>query len=248
MPPPSFATEAFAQQLSDLVKDSRLDTETLETCIQHVFYETGRTAHERHVCRTEQWVRQSFLGRGAYGTVHLENGEELDYARELEAIAKFSNRNNIMVVNKGPDWFVKIADFSISKRRQQDVTTYHTLQHGTLGFAAPEVFGFASDKKYTFSIDMWSLGAVAYRILTNSIPFPTIADLSAYVFQKKGFPTTMFESCQVSKTAQDFIATLMAPNPQDRLTATTAGQHVWLSGRPSSFIEQNVIRYRHHAL
>ncbi|KAK7965794.1 kinase-like domain-containing protein [Apiospora aurea] len=332
MPPRPFATAtSSAQQLSDLVKDSRLETQTLQTCTQHVFYETGRTAHERHVRRTEQWVRQRFLGQGAYGIVHLEksmagdgekerlravkeikkhigSGEELDYARELEAIAKFSNYKyahcfvtshgwfetnesvfiameylahgdlqqhltrplseieakqitaqvleglqymhengfvhrdlkpgNIMVVNKGPPWFVKIADFGISKRRQQDVTTLHTLQRGTLGFAAPEVFGFGSDKKYTFSVDMWSLGAVAYRILTQSTPFPTIADLSAYVFKQKGFPTALFEAHKVSETAQNLIAALMMPDPQDRLTATTAAQHEWLSGTPSSFIGQ----------
>lgn len=115
MPPRPFATATSpAQQFSDLIKDSRLETETLQTCTQHVFYETGRTAHERHVRRTERWVRQRFLGQGAYGIVHLEksmagdgekerlravkeikkhvgSGGELDYARELEAIAKFSN-------------------------------------------------------------------------------------------------------------------------------------------------------------
>lgn len=143
-----------------------------------------------------------------------------------------------MVVNKGPPWFVKIADFGISKRRQEDVTTLHTLQRGTLGFAAPEVFGFGSDKKYTFSVDMWSLGAVAYRILTQSTPFPTIADLSAYVFKHTGFPKALFEAHSVSEMAQNLIVALMIPDPQDRLTATTAGQHEWLSGTPSSFIGQ----------
>ncbi|KAK6835190.1 hypothetical protein PG987_009884 [Apiospora arundinis] len=266
------------------------------------------------------------LGRGAYGIVYLEKcitdntdghkqrrravkevlkcvatGEELDYVRELEAIAKFSNPNyahcfvtsqgwfetndtvfitmeylvngdlqryltqplpevearqitaqvleglrymhennfvhrdlkptNIMVVNKGPDWFVKIADFGISKRRQQDVTTLHTLQRGTFGFAAPKVFGFARHSPYTFSVDMWSLGAVAYRMLTNATPFPTMADISEYVFQQIEFPTALLETHQVSKTGVDLILALMASNPKDRLTAVSAGRHEWLSGR-----------------
>ncbi|KAK8008010.1 calcium/calmodulin-dependent protein kinase [Apiospora marii] len=318
----SFTAAISAHKFSDLVKDSRLETEILDLCTQHVFYETGRTAHDRRVRRTEQWVRQRFLGCGAYGTVHLEKcimgggqqetlravkeikkcivaEEELDYARELETIAKFSNHNgwfeskdsvfiameylahgdlqryltralpevearqiisqvleglqymhengfahrdlkpsNIMVVNKGPDWFVKIADFGISKRRQQDVTTLHTPQRGTIGFAAPEVFGFASNIKYTFSVDMWSLGAVAYRILTKCNPFPTIANLTAYVYKKEEFPTALLESYQVSQTARDLIVMLLAAEPQDRPTAIMAGQHEWLSGSPSSFIEQ----------
>lgn len=136
-----------------------------------------------------------------------------------------------MVVNKGPDWFVKIADFGISKRRQQDVTTLHTLQRGTFGFAAPEVFGFARHSPYTFSVDMWSLGAVAYRMLTNATPFPTMADISEYVFQQIEFPTALLETHQVSKTGVDLILALMASNPKDRLTAVSAGRHEWLSGR-----------------
>ncbi|KAK8137469.1 hypothetical protein PG984_002962, partial [Apiospora sp. TS-2023a] len=320
----------LALQLSDLVQDSKLETETLDSYTQHIFYETGRTAHQRRVRRSEKWVRQRFLGRGSYGTVHLErcitgdeqeerlravkeikkyivSGEELDYARELEAIAKFSNHNyahcfvtsqgwfetnesvfivmeyladgdlqryltrplpeteakniisqvleglqymhdngfahrdlkpsNIMVVTSGPDWFVKIADFGISKRRQQDVTSLHTLRRGTFGFAAPEVFGFMPDSTYTFSVDMWSLGAVAYRILTNCIPFPTLADLSAYMMGQAMFPSTSFRLHNVSMIAQDFIMTLMATDPKERLTATTASMHQWLSETTTSLTQ-----------
>lgn len=119
--PSPAATPILAQQFSDLVKDSKLETEILESYTQHVFYETGRTAHERRVRRSEKWVRQRLLGRGAYGIVHLEkcitedtkherlravkeiekyvHGEELDYTRELEAIAKFSNYNVSMVLH-----------------------------------------------------------------------------------------------------------------------------------------------------
>lgn len=99
--------------LSDLVRDSRIDTEFLESCVQHVFHEAGRSAGSRRVRREERWVRQEpLLGRGRYGEVYLEKcheggielsraikivkkfvvvGEELDYARELEAIMKFSH-------------------------------------------------------------------------------------------------------------------------------------------------------------
>ena len=59
-----------------------------------------------------------------------------------------------MVVTKGPNWFVKIADFGISRRRHQDVTTLLTLKRGTLGFAAPEALDDESDVTYSFSVDM----------------------------------------------------------------------------------------------
>jgi hypothetical protein len=99
--------------LSDLVHDSRLETEIFTNYIKHVFYVSGWSARERHVRKEERWVRDQFLGQGAYGVVYRERcdqdenniklravkqirkfavpGKELDYTRELEAIIKFSN-------------------------------------------------------------------------------------------------------------------------------------------------------------
>jgi hypothetical protein len=98
--------------ISDLVRDSKIDTEFLGSYIQHVFHEAGQSADKRLVRREERWVRQGYLGQGAYGTVYLEQrdgqgttevravkevkkcivvGQELDYFRELEAIMKFSH-------------------------------------------------------------------------------------------------------------------------------------------------------------
>lgn len=99
--------------ISDLVRDSKIETEFLDSCFQHVFYDTGASAKQRRMRREERWVRRNFVGRGAYGSVYLEQcvigtsqklravkeikksvvpGQELDYLRELEAVAKFSHQ------------------------------------------------------------------------------------------------------------------------------------------------------------
>jgi hypothetical protein len=99
------------QRLLDLVHDSKIDTELLGTCTKHVFYISGCSPRERRICTEERWIRDGFLGQGAYGVVYKEKledsevnklravkeirkrvaGEELDYTRELEAIVKFSH-------------------------------------------------------------------------------------------------------------------------------------------------------------
>ncbi|VUC30281.1 unnamed protein product [Clonostachys rosea] len=259
------------QRLPDLVYDSKLETYIQGDCTEHVFYEPGRSLRERQKRRVESWEREHRLGNGSFGVVYREKlrghgrpiyravkkiskrvveGEDLDYIRELEAIAKFSHRRyshcfvrsegwfelddavfitmeylehgdlqkyltrpfseaeaapivaqvleglqfmhssgfvhrdlkpgNIMVVEKGPSWYVKIADFGISKRRQQGVTTLHTMQRGTLGFAAPEVLGMDNDTEspvtsYDFSVDLWSLGAVTFYLVTNMMAFASSA-------------------------------------------------------------------------
>lgn len=99
--------------LSDLVRDSKIETRCLDShVVEHVLYETGRSARRRRVPKTERWTKGRQLGQGTFGTVHLQTcrdgdrdrlraikevkkfvvvGQELDYTRELEAIMKFSN-------------------------------------------------------------------------------------------------------------------------------------------------------------
>ncbi|KAI0148960.1 kinase-like domain-containing protein [Pestalotiopsis sp. NC0098] len=305
--------------LSDLVHDSKIETQLVGSCIQHTFYDTGSSAKQRRVRREERWVRQKFVGQGAYGRVYLEQcetggssrlravkeikksvtiGEEIDYVRELEAVAKFSHQKyahcfvqshgwfeledsifvsmeylhsgdlqrylqnplpeseakqitaqvlegltymhengfvhrdlkpgNIMVVTRGPDWFVKITDFGISKRRLEDVTTLHTMQRGTIGFVAPEVLELLPNDSYTFSVDMWSLGAVVYRIITNATAFRSVAELFKFANGISPFPSYTLEEIGTSQEAQDFVVNLMRSDPRERLTAASATIHPWI--------------------
>lgn len=40
--------------------------------------------------------------------------------------------------SRGPDWWVKVSDFGISKRVEEDLTALRTLT-GALDFLAPEI-------------------------------------------------------------------------------------------------------------
>lgn len=138
-----------------------------------------------------------------------------------------------MVVTKGPDWFVKVADFGISKRRRQDCTITLTHQRGTLGFAAPEQLGLFQDEdgntgSSSFGGDMWSLGAVAYKLLTNSTPFPNLMNLVSYVSGTGHFPTESLQANGVSEEGQDLLLSLMSPKPHDRPSAEACSNHPWI--------------------
>jgi hypothetical protein len=99
-------------RLPDLVLDSRLRTEFRDSITIHSYLEID-DAGGRY-SREEYWTRDQFLGRGGFGQVRLERcatkgtmegslravkiinkpldpSESLDFNRELEAIAKFSN-------------------------------------------------------------------------------------------------------------------------------------------------------------
>lgn len=112
-----FSRSVRSQQSSDLVRDSKLETYFLNEEVQHISYVSNLRTRQRRVKKETRWRRRENLGAGAYGCVWLEEcyeGEkdevgavravkeisrvidgrpQLDYERELEAIAKFSHAN-----------------------------------------------------------------------------------------------------------------------------------------------------------
>jgi hypothetical protein len=103
-------------RLPDLVRDSRLETPIFDSRITvHDYEESGDTPQDRLVRRREEWEREARpIGRGGFSLVWLEKCTKgntaqayrvlkeismtdsrtrtADYVRELEAIAKFSQR------------------------------------------------------------------------------------------------------------------------------------------------------------
>lgn len=133
-----------------------------------------------------------------------------------------------MVVESGPDWWVKIADFGISKRRR-DATMLQTLQRGTLGFAAPEAIGIGVggniENCYSDAIDLWSLGAVVFYALTKFRAFPDFKELAQYCTGAE-FPEERLQ--HVSVKGREFITALMSLQPEARPSAVNALQHPWM--------------------
>jgi len=150
------------------------------------------------------------------------------------------------VKSKGPDWWVKIADFGVSKRAEEDLTALRTFT-GTKDFIAPEILGLLDDNsvssgdEYTVAIDIWSLGGIVFHALTGNLPFPRYSEpliaksLRAYIKGSSPFPVDVLQEHSVSKEGCDFLKRLMAPIPKDRLTAKDALSHVWVEPpKPSS--------------
>lgn len=108
----------MAVNSTDLVLDSKLDTEFLDGCVRHARYTRGFSSRERQIRVEETWDIKKTLGRGTYGVVRYERrrptaaadpespsqvravkvisktitgDNRWDYMKELEAIVKFSH-------------------------------------------------------------------------------------------------------------------------------------------------------------
>lgn len=138
----------------------------------------------------------------------------------------------MLVVCKGPDWWVKIADFGISKRATEGLTVLHT-QTGTPAFAAPEVLGYfqpngTSNDSYTNAVDIWSLGVIVFLILTSKALFNDQRRLGQYVAGSFPFPLNVLLANKVSSQGCDFVRSLLASKSEDRPTVKECLHSPWL--------------------
>lgn len=159
---------------------------------------------------------------------------------------------NILVFQRGSSWWVKIADFGISKRVEAS-TALRTMEIGTKGFMAPEILGLycpddfdetaleadevAHDAlAYTRAIDLWALSEITHRMLTHKPAFITKGRLWAYVTKGTPFSVNELENAGASVHGINFVQGTMAASPNKRLTAMDAMNHVWLESH--EFIDE----------
>jgi len=99
-----------SSRLPDLVRDSRLDTEFRNGLTIHSYTASG--AHRRIEKERVHWEKVKEIGKGGFGSVHLETRRgshaseqpevravkhirqvnHQNWVHELEAVAKFSNK------------------------------------------------------------------------------------------------------------------------------------------------------------
>ncbi|KAJ5682923.1 kinase-like protein [Penicillium macrosclerotiorum] len=162
---------------------------------------------------------------------------------------------NIFVVTAGPDWWVKIGDFGISKRIDDGQTALRTI-NGTPGFIAPEIVAQLFDVanwanfSYTLAVDLWSLGVICFFMLTGRLPFHKTYDLMTYFrgdMRGSDIFSDIHDDHKISKEASSFMKTLLAAQPTNRGRVAGALSHVWLQGLklsplPSGSIHTETLR------
>ncbi|KAJ5820542.1 hypothetical protein N7474_006133 [Penicillium riverlandense] len=180
----------------------------------------------------EQGDLQKHLGRPLPERECKQITHQLLEGLEQLHVNGFAHRDlkpaNIFVVRSSPNWWVKIGDFGISKR-VNDESTFLRTAVGTPGFVAPEVLeSDEPDAHYDYKVDIWSLGVIAHYAITTTLPFREKAHLRSYL-QDSFFPTSALISQGVSLECRDFIIKgLLAATATSRLSASDALRHQWL--------------------
>ena len=104
---------------------------------------------------------------------------------------------------------------------------------------APEVyhmFDFGSSRKtYTSKADCWSLGVILYQLLNGHIPKRDAIMLGE---------VTGAMSEVISREAKDLIVGLLRRDPEKRLSADEALQHIWFQSDSEVITEAKNIIYK----
>lgn len=104
-----------------------------------------------------------------------------------------------------------LTDFGLSKVTSEDDPS-HSLT-GTAQYMAPEIL---KGENYGFAVDWWSLGCVAFDLLTGSPPFTGNNNkkiMDKIISSKKNLKFPFY----LSQDAKDFLRKLLQANPNKRM-------------------------------
>lgn len=153
----------------------------------------------------------------------------VEYLHSLNIVHRDLKPENILLKNKTTRE-IKLCDFGLSK--VFDTAEMNGTLCGTPGYVAPEIL---FENSYGKPVDMWSIGVIAYVLLSGHAPFysENLQKLFAQIKRAQyDFSDDEWEG--VSDEAKDFIIKLLVLDPSKRLTARQALHHPFLSGRSTT--------------
>uniref|UniRef100_A0A8D0LCK1 Serine/threonine-protein kinase 17B n=1 Tax=Sphenodon punctatus TaxID=8508 RepID=A0A8D0LCK1_SPHPU len=131
---------------------------------------------------------------------------------------------NILLSSLSPLGDVKIVDFGMSRKVENTSELREIV--GTPEYQAPEVLNY---DPITSATDIWSIGVIAYMLLTHESPFVGGDKQETYLnISQVNVDYSEETFASVSQLARDFIQKLLVKNPEERPTAEACLSHSWL--------------------
>jgi len=156
--------------------------------------------------------------------------EALDFIHERNIAHLDIKPQNIVLMGQFPNCEIKLCDLEVARVIKEDEEIREII--GTPDYVAPEILSMES---ITLSADIWSLGVVAYVLLTGFSPFGGDTDqetLRNITTATLDFPPELFEG--VSDLAKEFISLCLVRDATQRPTVKECLSHTWLSLEPPS--------------
>jgi len=129
---------------------------------------------------------------------------------------------------------VKLTDFGSAR----EVKSMTPSVAGTINYMAPEIIRNMRGAENTCnsSVDIWSIGVVAYMMLCGVNPFENNSKACQNIMNRIisgsfDFPSPQWDS--IPKHCKDFIKLCLVVDPKQRATAAELLKHPWIIGSVS---------------
>jgi len=150
--------------------------------------------------------------------------EAISYIHGLGIIHRDLKPENLLYY-RDKDSKIMITDFGLAKVEDNEV---QKTACGTPGYVAPEVLKL---KSYGKPVDCWAIGVITYILLCGYPPFYHEDDQELYIQIMNAdyeFDSPYWD--QISKSAKEFVSSLMQLNPEKRNTCEASLSHKWICG------------------
>ena len=154
------------------------------------------------------------------------------YLAEIALVIDFLHKNKIIYRDLKPenvliasDGHIKICDFGLCKIMFDEDTTGSVC--GTKAYMAPEI---EKEDDYSYSVDWFSYGVIAFFLITGYHPFDEKSDKKEDHKIKVKNKLPYFNQRLFTKEATDFISKLLELNPSNRLCGSDIFNHIFFKG------------------
>eukprot|EP01025_Chloroclados_australasicus_P014000 TRINITY_DN1654_c0_g2_i3.p1 TRINITY_DN1654_c0_g2~~TRINITY_DN1654_c0_g2_i3.p1 ORF type:complete len:450 (-),score=53.30 TRINITY_DN1654_c0_g2_i3:410-1759(-) len=139
--------------------------------------------------------------------------------------------SNFLFLNTEDGSPLKAVDFGLAIRHRTNDPPLES-RTGTPVYMAPEVI----QRNYSYKSDVWSVGILAYQLLTGKFPWPRFAKRPREIFTSIIVTEIDFDKLRetISEQGVDFLQCVLDRNVETRLSAKDALQHPWLQGGPAA--------------
>ncbi|XP_053116309.1 serine/threonine-protein kinase 17A isoform X2 [Hemicordylus capensis] len=131
---------------------------------------------------------------------------------------------NILLTSESPLGDVRIVDFGLSRVMKNSEELREIM--GTPEYVAPEILSYDPISTAT---DMWSIGVLAYVMLTGVSPFLGNDKQETFLNISQMNVNYSEDFDLISESAVDFIKALLIKKPEERATAEECLLHSWLA-------------------
>lgn len=175
--------QVYAMKVINRHNYSKTRIEAEVAILQRLSHPNVVSLHRLHTTKTQVYIIMDFaeggdlfewlLKHGHFSELHTahfihQTVKALQYLHQSSIIHRDVKLENILIHRRSYDTGLMLGDFGLAHMFKTGVTAVLQGPCGTLAYQPPETM---SGLMYSYPVDLWAVGVVAYTLLLGRLPF-----------------------------------------------------------------------------